>query len=361
MDSFLVESLTQQCLTYILMHFEKFPMEYLSSLPLHYRWAILYRLPIADVCQLENTEFVRNLDLFDYWRSIFSKEDGCIHPDYSHEYTREYFDEQWSDRASVEKSIAYGKVVANGSLIHAALQANNSFWMNSIASILYGIRKEDGSQHNGDCFVETVVKSSHKFPPRNLKYKGKNLVESAVHCFKGNLPTFFHISDIDESSCGHLRKYIPYLKNLRYLGLCIDSHNFGPPIQDIVLEIVRTATNLEVLSMKQSTPLSLDEFFSGLSKCSTFLSKMHLLRILGAYSHVNLDLVPLCLSFDTFKKLIDAYLATKVNHHQVIHFEDILIGWNIQQAFPDVDSSGTKIIELSSCELVVETNSVFCR
>ena len=53
-----VESLAQQCHTYIMMHLEELPVRgHLSLLPLSTRKELLYHLPIADVCRLENTEF----------------------------------------------------------------------------------------------------------------------------------------------------------------------------------------------------------------------------------------------------------------------------------------------------------------
>ena len=367
MDTFHVESLSQQCVTYILMHFEELSIEELSHLPLLYRWGILCRLPIADVCQLENSQFVRDLDLFHYWRSIFSQEDSSIYPDYSNKYTSEYFNERWSDRASLEKSIVYGTLFTNAlgflPMIHTSLQVEDFQCVLSIMSILYGIRKLGPMEDYGSSrHLETVLKSSHDFPPRYQKYMGQNFVESAVECFKGDLPTFFHIGNIKESSCEHLRRYFPYLKNLHYLGVSADGDWFGPPIQEFVVEIVQTAANLEVIYLHETSPLSLERFFLGLSKCSTFLSKMYLLRVQGGYGGVKLDLVPICVSYESFKKLIDAYLATTAPHRQVMHFERMIIDWkNFQEVVPDVNCSGMKVIEFSSCDFIVKANSVFCR
>ena len=66
---YLVETLAQQCLCYVVMHFEKFPICHLSLLPLSMRRDMLWALPIADVCQLEETNFVQGLDMLEYWRS----------------------------------------------------------------------------------------------------------------------------------------------------------------------------------------------------------------------------------------------------------------------------------------------------
>ena len=61
------ETLQHQCMQFILMHLEEIPPSYLALLPLSIRKKILYRLPVADVCLLEETPFVDGLDLEAYW------------------------------------------------------------------------------------------------------------------------------------------------------------------------------------------------------------------------------------------------------------------------------------------------------
>ena len=64
-----VESLADQCQHYIAMHLEKFPTNHLSLLPLRTREVLLWRLPIADACLLENTEFAKGIrDMAEYWK-----------------------------------------------------------------------------------------------------------------------------------------------------------------------------------------------------------------------------------------------------------------------------------------------------
>ena len=57
-----VESLIQQCQHYIAMYVDEIPVSHLSLLPLSARRDILWRLPLADVCQLEDTDFAEGLD-----------------------------------------------------------------------------------------------------------------------------------------------------------------------------------------------------------------------------------------------------------------------------------------------------------
>ena len=66
------ETLQQQCMWFILMYLEELPPSYLALLPLSIRKEIITRLPIADVCRLEETPFVDGLDLKPYWRSCLS-------------------------------------------------------------------------------------------------------------------------------------------------------------------------------------------------------------------------------------------------------------------------------------------------
>ena len=54
-------------------------MSYLALLPLTIRKELLNRLPVADVCLLEETPFVDGLDVQAYWRHYPS---GRLHESY---------------------------------------------------------------------------------------------------------------------------------------------------------------------------------------------------------------------------------------------------------------------------------------
>ena len=64
-----MEPLAALCKNYIVEHLEEFPISHLSLLSLSMRRDLLWRLPIADVClRLENTDFVKGLDMAAYWK-----------------------------------------------------------------------------------------------------------------------------------------------------------------------------------------------------------------------------------------------------------------------------------------------------
>ena len=62
--------LYQQCFQYILMNLEQFPIASLALLPLKIRWNLLWNLPLADVCQLEITQFTSGMCMEKYWQTI---------------------------------------------------------------------------------------------------------------------------------------------------------------------------------------------------------------------------------------------------------------------------------------------------
>ena len=57
------ESLVHQCQLWIAMHLEQLPVSHLSLLPLSTRNELLLKLPIADVCRLEGTQFTVGIDM----------------------------------------------------------------------------------------------------------------------------------------------------------------------------------------------------------------------------------------------------------------------------------------------------------
>ena len=52
------------------MHMEGLPVSLLSLLPLSTRKELLPRMPIADVCLLEDTMFVDGIDMEAYWKAL---------------------------------------------------------------------------------------------------------------------------------------------------------------------------------------------------------------------------------------------------------------------------------------------------
>ena len=103
---FLVESLVHQCYHYIAMNLEKFPVSCLSLLPLEIREELLWRLPIADMCLLEDTEYVEGFqDMAAYWKLPCKEFQGHAPRDVD---IISY--EEW-DSVEYAKAILYGQVV----------------------------------------------------------------------------------------------------------------------------------------------------------------------------------------------------------------------------------------------------------
>ena len=63
---------------------------------------------MADVCRLEETEFVKGIKADDYWSSTFSENDSDTLPDYDWKRTDKYFEEHWQS-GSVKKSYCLRK------------------------------------------------------------------------------------------------------------------------------------------------------------------------------------------------------------------------------------------------------------
>ena len=90
---------------FILMHLDEIPSSYLSLLPLSIRKEILNRLPIADVCQLEETPFVNGLDLEAHWKHY-----DYFSPEFSH-HLHEVCKAKWGV-SQFAKSVCYSKVAS---------------------------------------------------------------------------------------------------------------------------------------------------------------------------------------------------------------------------------------------------------
>ena len=89
------------------MNLDEFPVSHLSLLPLKTREDLLWRLPIADLCLLEDTAFIKGIqDMAEYWKlpvgSFLGTQDT---PDFD---VARYF-EQW-DEIDYSKAILYGQI-----------------------------------------------------------------------------------------------------------------------------------------------------------------------------------------------------------------------------------------------------------
>ena len=67
------DSLQQLCMISIMNNLEQYSDEYLSLLPNKLRFEILRRLPVVDICRLENSSFIDGLDTFIIWEELYEK------------------------------------------------------------------------------------------------------------------------------------------------------------------------------------------------------------------------------------------------------------------------------------------------
>ena len=210
------------------MHLEELPVSYLSLLPLSTRKELLEKLPIADVCQLEDTKFVDGIDMAGFWE-FTCQESYCMGD------VRAYFKE-WDD-AKYHRAILYG-TVAN--LVMGG-EPHGDFWFSypnnaeleeddDIISFLYSVRK----------FDEYKVRCRLLLPPRyhqesmcNLSNKIE-LIEALLKCFRGELPKILPSVQLygDEIDLEYA-KY--FLTNVSYLGI------HGKPFAGEGLQFVKLA------------------------------------------------------------------------------------------------------------------------
>ena len=70
---------------------------------------LLWRLPIADVCLLEDTEFAEGIqDMAEYWKHPYRDFVGTRED--SHDFDVAHYFEQW-DEVDYSKAVLYGQIV----------------------------------------------------------------------------------------------------------------------------------------------------------------------------------------------------------------------------------------------------------
>ena len=65
-----VPQLQTQLLLYLMAHFDDYPASSLRLLPARLRQNVLLNLPVADICKLERTKFVKGIDMESFWSTI---------------------------------------------------------------------------------------------------------------------------------------------------------------------------------------------------------------------------------------------------------------------------------------------------
>ena len=65
-----MKSLEELCLTHVAMTLEQYSTDSLSLLPKGFRVQLLHKIPIIDICRLEDTEFVTGINTESVWKQI---------------------------------------------------------------------------------------------------------------------------------------------------------------------------------------------------------------------------------------------------------------------------------------------------
>ena len=321
---YFVESLAQQCQTYILMHLDELPVSHLSLLPQSMRKDLLWQLPVIDIClRLENTDFTVGLDMATFWKSSWEEEYFDMANSSDSEISR--YVQKWGN-VEYARAMLYG-LVATCAIGHLR---SGDYWFNSLHftkdsdypfpklgmsafSLLYAVRKP--CTDSGRC--ELI------FPPRYSHKKSKDnsdlTVYEVVKCFshdKGKFPRIFPEIEITSNIS---------LDNVFFFQTAVDVEINGYPFEELGFEflkaVVKEATDLEVLVLDhwgeddEAETKFFDKFCTYLSSCRAFLSNFRLFKLLS--SMCSLGFV---VSQKSFNQLISAYFAAPTDHMQKLEF-----------------------------------------
>lgn len=328
------------------MYLEEFPESHLSLLPLSERKLLLQRLPIADVCLLEDTGFTKGIDMKAFWKlpmELAEVEDSDI------------LVKEWGE-TKFAKAALYGEVA---SVIIGCLP--KGFWYpfpsgkefmhtEDIIEFLYAVRRIPSMAHEIKG-AKLVIPSRYQ-DKANLFLK-EDLIDVAVSCFRGELPKILTGALIDDDVD---LEYVYFLRELRFLSVNgVDWQSSTVSSMEFVQEVVKVATNLEVLNLygddygdleiKERT--SLDELCTTLASQPTFWSKFQLFQIFTCSAGYSV-------SQECFNKLITAFLSAPTDRAQNVRFTDTKIVAYTTHPSPKFNQSYThlKTIELVNCTFV---------
>lgn len=342
------ESLVHQCQLFVAMNLNAFPIDYLSLLPLTTREELLYSLPVADVCQLEDTKFVEGIHMTKYWTLPYDV--SLVHD--NSKILKQYVEKHWTDTQVYAKMVLYGQCVAclvehrfrldsdwcrSVSLLqypHNAKPENNT-----IMAFLYAVRKFSWKRKSSTCEVELVFPPRYHHESSLSKESDKREVEKAVvKCFKEELPKVMASLNVCEGSHSLkclIEDYAHLLQELIYLGIWGEWRNDGFKFLQMVM---KEASKIEVLvlegSIRYFSRSSPNSFLQFLSSSPTFLSTLRVLKVAleEPDEHENITV-----SRGAFDQFITAYFSTPTDHQQNVHFCKMDITTN------DVDCISPKI------------------
>jgi hypothetical protein len=346
-----VESLVYQCYHYIAMNLEKFPVSYLSLLPLKVREELLWRLPIADMCLLEDTEYVKGFrDMAAYWKLPCKdfRGSGNEDPDVG------CYLEKWDD-VEYAKEILYGQVVTaiigclNELVFYLPFddELDPLVYGKDAAMIrfLYAVRKPSFRNNETGC----ELTFPHRYRENDGLTSKKDIIDAVISYFKGELPKIVSevllYDDMDN-------EYYDLLNKVVYLGV-----HGGVFDTNFVEQVVQRSTCLEVVILEsyyeeEEEPTSMNDFVTFLTTQVSFLSNFQLLKVLtnlSGYSILQKNL----------NKLITAYFSAPTTHSQKIQFTDTEIQSYDDDIPPVIDQHYLqfKAIDLDNCHFILRQKS----
>ena len=340
-------------------HIEKYAVSTLSLLPLSTRERLLQWLSIADICQLENTTFLKGIDMANYW-NFFPLED-YIDDEVNEMQTMEYLLDEMG-RAQFHKAILYGAVVGGYFGLAQGCYVGRSFLLPAqTIKFLYGIKNFTVTDVN--VYKTQRYHNSLSFPPRYRDkadiHRTEDIIDATVNCFRGELPKIL----VNLLSCCTEFKYIHLLRDLRYLSI-VGVRMKEPVYESLIFahDIAKQATHLEVLSLHgrsyphgcfESDPLSLDYLCSELSHHPTFWSNMRILEILDCCPGYTA-------SQEIFDQLISAFLSAPTNHAQRVTLvgTSVLSDQEHKSLSFDQDYLQFKTIKFVNCQFILKHRAI---
>jgi hypothetical protein len=345
------------------MHLEEYPVSHLSLLPLSTRRDILWRLPLADVCQLEDTGFTQGLDMAAYWKSPWEISW------WPNDDIQKYIQTEW-DELEYARAVLYGRLTSCALGISVDQEFDYEFFLPyqreddeymsqqyiSAISLLYAVRKPDHDLHAAGSKYRLI------FPPRYSHKSGKVdedlTVPEVMTCFsrEGELPRVFPKIEIFSDVERDYAAIVPcYLRSAVYIG--VKGHIFTEQGLDFVKAIIKEATQLEVLLLDDWGEDDVwekefcNDFIAFLCSYPRFFSNFRLFKILCSVAGEGF-----IISRQNFNNLMTTYFTAPTDHMQKLQISLAKIKCSdvAFECSPTTDQRyhAFKTVELDSCRFV---------
>ena len=268
-------------------------------------------LPIADVCQLEETPFINRMDLEAHWKHY-----DYFSPEFSH-HLHEVCKAKWGV-SQFAKSVCYSKVascVLDGNISSLGMRDDDGNIFNilpigdQLTSLMYGIRSFYPSGENFPFSIDCV----YTFPSRYEEYQDwsytftfDGLVSAAVDGFGGKLPRMLKLR-LDSRSTRLSDTALNLVTgDLECLEILVTTKK---KLKD-ALKIIEKASKLETLAI---------EYYARANISWMELAKLPLpnLRILV--------LLNFAMSQDAFHEFVQMFLSMLCSHRQKLILEGVTV------------------------------------